>query len=138
MKGQFTSPIALRLDPDTQKIRVTGPLEVDPGIHEATIVCVLVQGDDDPVWVEGRGEWTGGREWTGWVNPTGRRVGRPDDADVPLQPDDKHARGIAMAIAVKDATEETDDAGQSKFVPPSIVTLTWCVDVKLVDGATAA
>jgi hypothetical protein len=139
MQGQFTSPIVLRVDPATQKIPVAGPLKnVDPAIHAASIVCVLVQGDRNPVWVEGRGEWKqGDSEWSGWVNPTGRRVDNPGDDTVPLQPDAEHARGIAIAIAVKDATEEIDATGKSKFVPPSIVTLTWCVDVELDDGAAA-
>lgn len=133
MKGQFTSPIKLPLDLDAE-VAVVGPLEeIDDGIHEANIVCVLVQGEQDPVWVEGRGTWKeGDTEWTGFVGRKGRTLTRPG-CDTPLQADDKHARGIAMAIAVKDATEEG-----GKFVPPSIVTLTWCVDVALADDPGAA
>jgi hypothetical protein len=138
MRGQFNSPITLPPE-GVETVGVSGPLDVGDGIHEATIVCVLVQGEDDPVWVEGSGHWEApATEWTGSVSRTGRRVGRPDDKSVPLQPDDKHARGIAIAIAVKDATEETDDTGQPKFVPPSIVTLTWCVDVKLVEAGSTS
>jgi hypothetical protein len=127
VRGQFTSPITLKADPE-EAVYVEGPLEeVDDGIHEATIVCVLVQGDQDPIWVEGRGTWKeGDAVWKGSVGRKGRRLSRPDDAAAPIEPDDKHARGIAMAIAVKDATEEN-----GKFVPPSIVSLTWCVDVEL-------
>jgi hypothetical protein len=132
VRGQFTSPITLPLDLD-EKIAVRGPLlEIEDGIHKATIVCVLVQGDRDPVWVEGRGKWKDGEtEWTGWVGRKGRTISGAH-ADTPLQADDKHARGVAMAIAVKDATEEN-----GKFVPPSIVTVTWCVDVALVNAGAS-
>jgi hypothetical protein len=132
VRGQFTSPITLPLDID-EKVAVGGPLkEIEDGIHKATVVCVLVQGDEDPVWVEGRGKWKEGQtEWTGHVARKGRKRGS-STPDTPLQPDDKHARGVAMAIAVKDATEEG-----GRFVPPSIVTVTWCVDVALVDAGAA-
>ena len=130
MKGQFNSPVQLpsRLD---EPVTVTGPLlEVDPDADEATIVCVLVQGDMDntdqnPVWVEGRGEWTrtsGSDDWEGSVAREGRVIGGGRRMLVPGA-----ARGIAVAVAVREEKPGPD----GKLVPPSIDTITWCVNVEL-------
>jgi hypothetical protein len=128
VKGQFNSPITLPSDPH-EPVVVTGPLkDVDSGAEEATIVFVLVQGDLDdrnekPVWVEGRGTWkSGDDDWVGTVGREGRVIG---GGHRELGPGG--ARGIAVAIAV---SEEPDDA-DGHTVPPSIDTLTWCVNIRL-------
>jgi hypothetical protein len=132
VKGQFNSPVDLPGD-IRDPVPVAGPLlQVDPEADEATIVCVLVQGDMDetsenptepPVWVEGRGSWKkGDTDWTGEVNRDGRVIGGGRRALVPGA-----ARGIAIAVSV---TEEEPDA-TGKMVPPRIDTVTWCVNIEL-------
>jgi hypothetical protein len=130
VKGQFNSPVTLP-DNTGDPVPVSGPLlQVDPGADEATIVCVLVQGDlddknENPVWVEGRGTWRrGDGDWTGTVGRKGRVIGGGHRTLGPGR-----ARGIAAAVAVA----EEEPAG-GKIVPPSIDTLTWCVNIELVEG----
>ena len=138
MKGQFNSPVALPSDPH-DPVDVSGPLlDVDPGAQRAYLVCVLVQGDMDadadtdekkqpPVWVEGTGSWQkGDTDWRGEVAREGRVIGGKG-ATRTLGPG--AARGIAVAVVV---TEE--EAIPGELVPPSIDTLTWCVNIKLEDG----
>lgn len=131
MKGQFNSPVELPGDV-RDPVSVSGPLlQVDPEADEATIVCVLVQGDMDdesqnqsqnPVWVEGTGTWKKGQsDWEGTVSRDGRVIGGGRRALVPGP-----ARGIAVAVAV---TEEQPAGG--RMVPPRIDTVTWCVNIKL-------
>ena len=139
MKGQFNSPVTLPSDPQDPVV-VTGPLlDVDPGAERAYLVCVLVQGDmdgdsdkrQDPIWVEGTGTWQkGDDDWTGTVAREGRVIGGKG-ATRALGPGE--ARGIAVAVVV---TEE--EAIPGKIVPPSIDTLTWCVNIELDDGAYQA
>lgn len=140
MKGQFNSPVTLPSDPH-DKVDVSGPLlDVDPGAERAYLVCVLVQGDMDegtdatkppPVWVEGTGTWQkGDTDWKGEVAREGRVIGGKG-ATRTLGPG--AARGIAVAVVV---TEE--EAVPGKIVPPSIDTLTWCVNIRLENGAAAA
>jgi hypothetical protein len=119
MHGQFDSPITLGAP-----VQVGGPLSgVDPKAYKATIVCVLVQGT---VWAEGTGTWTKGNpKWTGTVDLQGHVIGGGPNQLQPLR--EGEARGIAMAVVVK---EEPQPPGGG-FVPPSIDTLTWCVDVTL-------
>jgi hypothetical protein len=137
VKGQFNSPVTLPSDPH-EPVVVTGPLlDVDPNAVRATLVCVLVQGDLDadgddkkqpPVWVEGTGSWQkGDDDWTGSVSREGRVIGG-NGATRTLGPG--AARGIAVAVVV---TEE--EAIPGKLVPPSIDTLTWCVNIQLDDGS---
>jgi hypothetical protein len=134
VKGQFNSPVKLPSDPHDPVV-VTGPLlDVDPGAESATLVCVLVQGDldedkhDSPVWVQGSGHWQKGDDnWTGAVSREGRVIGGKG-ATRTLGPGS--ARGIAVAVVV---TEE--EAIPGKLVPPSIDTLTWCVNIKLEDDS---
>jgi hypothetical protein len=134
VKGQFNSPVDLPGD-IRDAVPVSGPLlQVDPEADEATIVCVLVQGDMDmdetnettaqpPVWVEGKGTWKqGDTDWTGTVSRDGRVIGGGRRALVPGP-----ARGIAVAVAV---TEEEPGA-DGKMVPPRIDTITWCVNIEL-------
>ena len=138
MQGQFNSPITLPSDPH-DPVPVSGPLlNVDPGADRAYLTCVLVQGDLDrtddtkppPIWVEGRGTWEkGDTDWRGEVDREGRVIGGRG-ATRSLGPG--AARGIAVAVVV---TEE--DAIAGKLVPPSIDTLTWCVNIKLDDGTAA-
>ncbi|MFL5922315.1 MAG: hypothetical protein ACJ75Q_02820 [Gaiellaceae bacterium] len=129
MKGQFNSPVTLPSNPN-DPVPVSGPLlQVDPSADEATIVCVLVQGELDDknqnaVWVEGRGSWKKGEtDWTGTVGREGRVIGGGHRTLGPGR-----ARGIAVAVVV---TEE--EAIPGKIVPPSIDTLTWCVNIELDD-----
>jgi hypothetical protein len=127
MHGQFDSPISLGT---ADSVPVRGPLTgVDPEADQATIVCLLVQdgaGGANPVWAEGRGTWTkGAPKWEGEVSREGRVIGGGGQRQ-PLRPGHP-ARGIAIAIAVKEEPIVGD-----KIVPPSIDTLTWCVDVQLV------
>lgn len=136
MKGQFNSPVTLPSNPN-DPVDVSGPLlDVDPGAERAWLVCVLVQGDMDeknenPVWVEGTGSWKkGDTNWTGTVAREGRVIGG-GGASRALGPGS--ARGIAVAVVV---TEE--EAVPGKLVPPSIDTLTWCVNIELEDGAGGA
>jgi hypothetical protein len=135
VKGQFNSPVTLPSDPHDPLVPVSGPLkDVDPGANEATIICVLVQGDledrnQKPVWVEGRGSWKkGDTDWTGTVSREGQVIGGGRRTLGP-----GGARGIAVAVAVSE--EEDDAAGHT--VPPSIDTLTWCVNIRLEDGIAA-
>lgn len=136
MIGQFNSPITLPSDPH-DRVAVSGPLlNVDPGADRATLVCVLVQGDLDdrtqsPVWVEGTGSWEkGDTDWTGTVAREGRVIGGSGGRRT-LGPGE--ARGIAVAVVV---TEE--EAIPGHHVPPSIDTLTWCVNIELEDGSAGA
>jgi hypothetical protein len=134
VKGQFNSPVTLPSNPN-DPVDVSGPLlDVDPGAERAWLVCVLVQGDMDedknesPVWVEGTGSWQkGDTDWSGTVAREGRVIGGKGGTR-PLGPG--RARGIAVAVVV---TEE--EAVPGKLVPPSIDTLTWCVNIELEDGA---
>jgi hypothetical protein len=135
VKGQFNSPVTLPSDPH-DPVAVSGPLlDVDPGAERATLVCVLVQGDLDdrnqaPVWVEGTGSWEkGDTDWRGTVSREGRIIGGTGGRRT-LGPGS--ARGIAVAVVV---TEE--EAVPGKIVPPSIDTLTWCVNIELDDGTAA-
>lgn len=132
MKGQFNSPVDLPGD-IRDPVPVSGPLlQVDPEADEASIVCVLVQGDMDdtsatpgepPVWVEGKGTWKkGDSDWAGEVSRDGRVIGGGRRALVPGP-----ARGIAIAVAV---TEEEPGA-DGRMVPPRIDTITWCVNIEL-------
>ena len=134
MRGQFNSPVDLPGDV-RDPVPVAGPLlEVDPEADQATIVCVLVQGEMDdtsrdpadppapPVWVEGRGTWNQDETaWTGTVSRDGRVIGGGRRALVPGP-----ARGIAVAVAV---IEQPEDNG--RMVPPRIDTVTWCVNIEL-------
>ena len=140
MKGQFNSPVTLPSD-QHDPVAVSGPLlDVDPGAQRAYLVCVLVQGDMDadtdnkkqpPVWVEGTGTWQkGDTDWTGEVAREGLVIGGKG-ATRTLGPG--AARGIAVAVVV---TEE--EAIPGELVPPSIDTLTWCVNIKLDDGSAGA
>jgi hypothetical protein len=136
VKGQFNSPVTLPSDPH-DPVPVSGPLlDVDPGADSATLVCVLVQGDLDdrshsPVWVQGTGSWKkGDADWTGTVSREGRVIGGSGGSRT-LGPGS--ARGIAVAVVV---TEE--EAVPGKIVPPSIDTLTWCVNIELDDGSGSA
>jgi hypothetical protein len=135
VRGQFNSPITLPSNPD-QPVEVSGPLlDVDPSADRATLVCVLVQGDLDgdtdesPFWVEGTGSWKkGDTDWTGTVAREGRVIGGGDRRRALGK---GAARGIAVAVVVTE-----DDAIPGKqLVPPSIDTLTWCVNIKLDDGS---
>ncbi|MFL5979470.1 MAG: hypothetical protein ACJ76O_12710 [Gaiellaceae bacterium] len=115
-------------------VEVSGPLlNVDPGADRATLVCVLVQGDLDdrnesPVWVEGTGSWKkGDSDWSGTVAREGRVIGESGRRRTLGA---GNARGIAVAVVV---TEE--EAIPGKIVPPTIDTLTWCVDIELEDAS---
>jgi hypothetical protein len=134
VRGQFNSPVDLPGD-IRDPVPVSGPLlQVDPEADEATIVCVLVQGDMDeqsetptqpPVWVEGKGAWKKGQtDWTGAVPRDGRVIGE-NGVRRALVPGP--ARGIAVAVAV---TEE-EPAADGRMVPPRIDTITWCVNIEL-------
>ncbi len=134
MKGQFNSPVNLPGD-IRDPVSVGGPLvQVDPKADQATIVCVLVQGDMDaapgtpgepPVWVEGRGTWKkGDTNWTADVTREGRVIGE-NGVSRGLVPG--AARGIAIAVAVA----EEDKAADGRTVPPRIDTITWCVNIEL-------
>jgi hypothetical protein len=134
VKGQFNSPVTLPSNPN-DPVPVSGPLrQVNPEADEATIVCVLVQGDlddknENPVWVEGRGTWKkGDNNWTGTVGREGRVIGGGRRTLGPGR-----ARGIAVAVA---AAEEEPEG--NKVVPPSFDTLTWCVNIELVDDSAGA
>lgn len=133
MKGQFKSPVTLPSDL-SRPVKVSGPLlNVDPGADRATLVCVLVQGDPDknesPVWVEGIGSWEkGATMWEGTVARKGRVIGQQQERAL----GQGEARGIAVAVVV---TEEQPVAG--KIVPPSIDTLTWCVNIELEEESAA-
>jgi hypothetical protein len=133
VRGQFNSPVTLPSNPN-DPVAVSGPLlDVDPGAERATLVCVLVQGDLDdrnesPVWVEGKGSWEkGDTDWTGSVAREGRVIGG-DGRRRAIGPGE--ARGIAVAVVV---TEE--EAVPGRIAPPSIDTLTWCVNIELDDGS---
>lgn len=131
MHGQFNSPVNLPGD-ISDPVPVSGPLlQVDPEADEASIVCVLVQGDMDatpaesPVWVEGKGTWKKGQTgWTGEVSREGRVIGENGVRRILAR---GPARGIAMAVAV---TEEEPSA-DGRMVPPRIDTVTWCVNIML-------
>jgi hypothetical protein len=134
VRGQFNSPVTLPSNTN-DPVEVSGPLlDVDPGAERAWLVCVLVQGDMDdknenPVWVEGTGSWQkGDTDWSGTVARKGRVIGGGGGQRA-LGPGP--ARGIAVAVVV---TEE--EAVPGKLVPPSIDTLTWCVNIELDDGAS--
>jgi hypothetical protein len=119
MNGQFTSPINLPADPDAP-IGISGPLS-DVESDRARVLFLIVQGDGpNAVTVCGEGVWTGGPSWFGRVNRKGKRAAGGED-DLGPGP----ARGIALAIAIKDATL---DNGQ--FIPPTIAALTWCVNIE--------
>jgi hypothetical protein len=131
VKGQFNSPVSL--PPDIRDpVPVSGPLlQVDPEADEASIVCVLVQGDLDatpaesPVWVEGKGTWKKGQgDWSGEVSREGRVIGENGVSRMLVA---GPARGIAIAVAV---TEE-EPAADGRIVPPRIDTITWCVNIEL-------
>jgi hypothetical protein len=131
VKGQFNSPV--NLPPDIRDpVPVSGPLlQVDPEADEASIVCVLVQGDLDatpaesPVWVEGKGTWKKGQgDWSGEVSREGRVIGENGVSRMLVA---GPARGIAIAVAV---TEE-EPAADGRIVPPRIDTITWCVNIEL-------
>lgn len=138
MKGQFNSPVTLPSDPH-DPVAVSGPLvDVDPGAERAYLVCVLVQGDMDrtddtkppAIWVEGTGTWQkGDTDWSGEVAREGRVIGGKGATRTLAR---GTARGIAVAVVV---TEE--EAIPGKIVPPSIDTLTWCVNIELDDGTAA-
>lgn len=139
MLGQFNSPIVL--PPSGNDVPISGPLlNVDPSAKSATIVCVLVQGEDnDPdnaVWVEGRGSWEQGQpDWTGIVSREGTKPGGGSGS---LQPGAGEVRGIATATIVRDGSVEMGPDGKRHLVPPSLDMITWCVGVGLEDGAAGA
>ena len=129
MKGQFNSPI--RLPRDGDHVPISGPLlNVDPEARKATVVCVLVQGEEnDPnnaVWVEGSGSWdrNDGDMWAGSVSREGVK---PGGGTGTLQAGGE-VRGIAMATIVRDGSVEN-----GRLVPPSLETITWCVGVSVED-----
>jgi hypothetical protein len=131
VRGQFNSPVDLPGDV-RDPVPVAGPLlDIDPEADQATIVCVLVQGDmdaqggtpgQDPVWVEGTGTWKkGDADWTGEVSRDGRVIGGGRRALLPGP-----ARGIATAVAVIEQPKEN-----GKSVPPRIDAVTWCVNITI-------
>jgi hypothetical protein len=131
MHGQFDSPVELPNDPD-ELIRISGPLlEVDPRADRATVHFLIVQGEgEDSVIVDGEGTWRKGppeTPWTGTVRRVGKRAGG-GEGTLRAAP----ARGIAVAVAIKDG-----ELLGSEFVPPSIETLTWCVNIAFTQGSAA-
>ena len=135
MLGQFNSPI--RLPREGNDVPISGPLlNVDPGARKATIVCVLVQAEDnDPdnaVWVEGDGSWdrSSGDTWAGSVS---RQGVKPGGGSGELRVGGGEVRGIATATIIRDGSVETRADGKKHLVPPSIETITWCVGVSVED-----
>jgi len=131
MHGQFDSPVELPTDPD-ELIRISGPLlEVGPRADRATVHFLIVQGEgEDSVIVNGEGTWTQGPQetpWTGTVGRVGKRAGGGDGTLT-----EGPARGIAVAVAIKDG-----ELVGREFVPPSIETLTWCVNITFAQGSAS-
>ena len=131
MRGQFDSPVELPNDPD-ELIQISGPLlDVGPRADRATVHFLIVQGEgEDSVIVSGEGTWTQGPHETPWTGTVGRVGKRAGGGDGTLE--EGAARGIAVAVAIKDG-----ELLGREFVPPSIETLTWCVNITFAQGSTA-
>jgi len=145
MVGQF-----LTLVRNGDVVTATGTFDPqDPDIKHATVLFMVVQGENDSmVWTHGSGEWKrrepdagapadpeSGDPWVGTAGAEGDSVNGSRGWLEPGQ-DNGTVRGIAVALAVLPAQKGLG-ARADRFEPPTIQALTWCVSTKLVWGDAA-